>query len=106
MIFDNSGFPQFSAAVRVAPGGDSVAFTLRIECRAGYAVRAANLPDDVEISARLDPLDPLDSFQNIETDPLDLTAFDGETKTVYFEIAADGDADETVAVSQIIVSPA
>lgn len=100
MIVDENGNELYSAALRVPPGGGRD-FSILIQCRAGYELRAVR-PADITISAKAAPGD---AFQNIFTNPLSLSAFAGQTRTIYFRVSADLAAVRRDDIAQIIVAP-
>jgi hypothetical protein len=100
MILDADGNRISSLALAAAPGSDN-AFTLRIQCRAGYFLSAVN-DDDVTITGKANPGD---AFQNLQSSPIDLIPYDGTVRVFYFNAAIDSGATAETVVPQIIVSP-
>lgn len=100
MIFDENDLETFSAALRVAPGGQKE-FTLKIECRAGYFLSATDAPAGVTIEAKPEQSAP---FTDIAAAPLDLSPFDGTTRRFYFRVSAAGNAPPSESVPSIVVA--
>lgn len=71
--------------------GDTIAFTLEIECSSGYEISADSDNADIRIWGKANPGD---AFQNLHTTPIDLTPYAGDVRTFYFELRIDAGADD------------
>lgn len=81
MILDDNGNRLTTASLTIPPNTNK-AFTLQIECFDGFSLFATSPDADVVTWAKANPGD---SFQNIQSSPIDLTPFAGTTRTFYFE---------------------
>lgn len=84
-----------------ATAGDDKAFQLDIECKAGYLLSAISPDAGVEIWGKAETGD---LFQNLATDPIDLTPYANTVKTFYFEARIDAGEPAETLIFQLIVS--
>lgn len=100
MIFDGDGNELTSLSV--AAFADSMRdFALAVDCRAGYWLSAIDAAG-VEILAKASPGD---AFQNLATDPIDLTSYAGTRRTFNFRVAIADDAMPETFQTSIVVAP-
>jgi hypothetical protein len=101
MILDDEGNRINSLSMAAEPG-DAVAFELRhIECFTGYQLSAASPDAGVVIWGKANPGD---SFQNLQTTPIDLTPYAGTTRGFYFECRVNAMEPAETIIYQIVVS--
>lgn len=100
MIVDSDG-NELTALSMTAPAGSDVAFTLLIDCRTGYSLSAVSPDAGVEIWGKAEPGD---AFQNLATDPIDLSPYFPAIKTFYFECRIDAGEPVETLIYQIIVA--
>lgn len=82
-------------------------FTLAVECFDGFQLSAAFITTDDPAVRFWAKASPGDSFQNLHTTPLDLSPFDGQNRTIYFECRAAGGAiKQNSIVSLLVAMPA
>lgn len=79
----------------------NVPFSQRIQCRDGYKLKAVSADGGVVIWAKAAPGD---SFQNIQSSPIDLTPFIGTTHTFFLECRVAAGSPRTV-IFEIKVAP-
>lgn len=102
MILDDDD-NELSSLSMSGRAGDNVAFTLRVECLSGYELSATSPDAGVVIWGKANPGD---SFQNLQTTPIDLTAYANTIRTFYFECRINALEPVETIIYQITVTPA
>lgn len=103
MIVDANGNRITTLPLTDFPGVNKP-FQLDVECFDGFQLTASfDTTDDpnVRFWAKASPGDP---FQNIHTTPLDLSPYDGTTRTIYFECRAGNSAIKQNSVISLLVA--
>ncbi len=98
--------PLLTIGVATAGGvllnaGGTSAFTLSIECQAGYELTAEADDANVRFWAKANAGD---AFQNIHSSPIDLTPYAGSARTFYFELRINGAAADGNEIVKIVVN--
>lgn len=100
MFYDSDGIVITSTAFAIE-SGDDFEFVATIDCFNNFQIKGYSPDPEIDIFGKVDAGD---SYQNISTSPIDVTAYAGEARPFYFRVIV-GDVDQGTIAVRIHVEP-